>query len=135
MPQGNVRLPDVFFWSKAQNEQRKTHYLDGPVDLVIEIVSPSTRTIDYTDKYDEYQTAGCREYWILDPKTGRHSFFVLDAETKSYRPLATVTDDADREFIRSTTVPDLWFDLSWFADRPAEQDVVATWQAAKGSAA
>lgn len=39
----------------------------GAPDLVIEIVSKSTRRQDYGIKVLKYRTAGVREYWIVDP--------------------------------------------------------------------
>ena len=38
----------------------------GAPDWIIEIVSPSSRTIDYYNKLFKYRTAGVREYWIVD---------------------------------------------------------------------
>jgi Uma2 family endonuclease len=37
-------------------------------DLVIEVVSPSSRKRDYEVKPDEYLRLGAKEYWIVDPK-------------------------------------------------------------------
>lgn len=39
----------------------------GAPDLVIEVVSQSTRRQDYGIKVLKYRTAGVREYWIVDP--------------------------------------------------------------------
>ncbi len=39
----------------------------GPPDLVIEVLSPSTRKRDRTYKKDAYEKSGVREYWILSP--------------------------------------------------------------------
>ena len=40
---------------------------EGAPDWIIEIVSPSSRKIDYIIKNTAYSRAGVREYWIVDP--------------------------------------------------------------------
>lgn len=40
----------------------------GAPDWVIEIVSPSSRPMDYMKKMVKYAMAGVREYWIADPE-------------------------------------------------------------------
>lgn len=40
---------------------------NGAPDWVIEIVSPSSKSMDYFTKLFKYRTAGVREYWIVDP--------------------------------------------------------------------
>ena len=39
----------------------------GAPDWIIEIVSPTSRSMDYNKKLFKYRTAGVREYWIIDP--------------------------------------------------------------------
>lgn len=39
----------------------------GAPDWIIEIVSFSSRPMDYNKKLFKYRTAGVREYWIVDP--------------------------------------------------------------------
>lgn len=49
----------------------------GAPDWVIEIVSPSSRRMDYAIKLFKYRSAGVREYWIVDPEKNRimvHNF-------------------------------------------------------------
>ena len=43
----------------------------GAPDWVIEVVSPSSRRIDYSVKLFKYQSAGVREYWLVDPDKNR----------------------------------------------------------------
>ena len=40
---------------------------NGAPDWIIEIVSPSSKAMDYFTKLMKYQAAGVREYWIADP--------------------------------------------------------------------
>lgn len=40
----------------------------GAPDLIIEVVSPSSRKTDYCIKYMLYAETGVKEYWIVDPK-------------------------------------------------------------------
>ncbi len=39
----------------------------GAPDWIAEIVSPSSRNMDYYLKLSEYKKAGVKEYWIIDP--------------------------------------------------------------------
>ncbi len=41
----------------------------GAPDWTIEIVSPSSKTMDYEQKVKLYREAGVREYWIVDAET------------------------------------------------------------------
>jgi len=39
----------------------------GPADICVEVVSPESADRDYGKKFLEYEKAGVREYWIIDP--------------------------------------------------------------------
>lgn len=54
------------------------HGCKGAPDLVIEILSPSTRRHDRLVKLDLYQRAGVREYWIVDPENKSVQVFTQD---------------------------------------------------------
>ena len=43
------------------------HGCKGAPDWIIEIVSPSSRAMDYYTKLSLYREAGVSEYWIVDP--------------------------------------------------------------------
>ena len=43
-------------------------YVDGAPDLVVEVLSKSTKKKDMTIKLEKYATAGVREYWIVNPE-------------------------------------------------------------------
>lgn len=61
------RVPDLLFVAKNHLDLLKPTYLDGAPDLVMEIVSPDSQSRDRREKYQEYEKAGVREYWIIDP--------------------------------------------------------------------
>lgn len=49
-----------------QNKIEEKRIIGAP-DLVIEILSPSTARNDRLLKYNKYEEAGVKEYWIVDP--------------------------------------------------------------------
>ena len=50
----------------------------GAPDLVVEILSPSSLRHDRFTKFNLYQRAGVREYWIVDPASKSAQSFVLE---------------------------------------------------------
>ena len=56
----------------------------GAPDLIVEILSPSTRRHDRLVKLDLYQRAGVREYWIVAPENRSVLVFLPDGNG-SYR--------------------------------------------------
>lgn len=53
----------------------------GTPDWIIEIVSPSSRAMDYNKKLLKYGTAGVREYWIVDPMKQRVMVYNFQHDT------------------------------------------------------
>lgn len=51
------------------------HGCNGAPDFIIEIVSPSSRKMDYSLKNTLYSEAGVREYWIVDPSRERTTIY------------------------------------------------------------
>jgi Uma2 family endonuclease len=57
----------------------------GAPDFIIEIVSPSSRNMDYMIKLFKYRSAGVREYWIVDPdKQMVRTYNYIKNETADY---------------------------------------------------
>jgi Uma2 family endonuclease len=50
---------------------------NGPPDLAVEILSPSTSRNDRIVKFNKYREAGVREYWIADPEEKVVTVYVL----------------------------------------------------------
>ncbi len=53
----------------------------GAPDWIIEIVSPSSKYMDYFTKLMKYRNAGVREYWIVDPLKNLIIAYNLENET------------------------------------------------------
>lgn len=58
--------PDVIVL--CDHSKRRRFGIFGAPDLLIEILSPSTRKKDLGIKFIKYENAGVREYWIIDPE-------------------------------------------------------------------
>ena len=55
----------------------------GAPDWVVEVVSPSSRHMDYAKKLFKYRTAGVREYWIIDPSARQVFVYIFDRECEA----------------------------------------------------
>jgi Uma2 family endonuclease len=107
------REPDVLFVATDHRDRVKPTYLDGPADLVVEIVSPESVGRDRGDKFVEYQKAGIPEYWLIDPDTERAEFYQLD-DRGAYQ---LVAPDADGVY-RSRAVAGFSLHVSWLWEDP-----------------
>jgi Uma2 family endonuclease len=63
----DVVVPDLIYLSKARAQPLTVKNLQGPPDLVVEILSPNTRPRDERLKRDLYERVGVTEYWLMDP--------------------------------------------------------------------
>ena len=79
----------------------------GAPDLVVEILSPGNSRSEMKDKFEVYEEAGVREYWIVSPAERVVLIYVLTDEGK-YIGLAPVTDEAP---LRAHIFPELVIDL------------------------
>jgi Uma2 family endonuclease len=57
--------------------------VEGAPDIVVEILSPSSRSADLHSKRTLYASEGVREYWIVDPEA--HAVEVLELAPEGYR--------------------------------------------------
>jgi Uma2 family endonuclease len=109
-PDGPAREPDLLFLAAQHRHQLTEDRLEGPADLIIEIISKESVHRDRHTKFNEYSRAGVVEYWIIDPRPGKQGadFFRLD-ERGQYQLYATEED----ERVVSYVLPGFWLRPAW----------------------
>ncbi len=80
---GSFREPDLQVILRDNPGELTDTAMIGPADICIEVVSPESVARDYGDKFAEYEKAGVREYWIIDPLRQRVQFNRLDGDVYS----------------------------------------------------
>ncbi len=76
----NIVQPDMMVICKDRRNRILRMEIYGAPDLVIEVISPSTRKKDTVDKLHAYQRSGVREYWIVDLEGKRILVYDFSAE-------------------------------------------------------
>ncbi|MGV3604550.1 MAG: Uma2 family endonuclease [Dyadobacter fermentans] len=77
----------------------------GAPDLIVEILSPGNSRTEMQSKFELYQEAGVREYWLVEPSQSAVLVYVLDGEGK-FVGLPPAIDS-----VQSAIFPDLKIDL------------------------
>ena len=72
----NIFQPDILFISKEKAALIGERMIEGPPDLVAEVLSPSSAYHDLRTKFRVYEQAGVQEYWIVDPERKSVEVFV-----------------------------------------------------------
>jgi Uma2 family endonuclease len=107
------RCPDIMFVGNAKLSKLHPTYLDGAPDLTVEIVSPDSEARDWRNKYNEYESSGVREYWIVDPLSKRVDAYAL-GRSKKYSQIHP--DDHGR--LPSKTLRGLYIRPDWLWQSP-----------------
>ena len=125
-----AREPDVFFLRNEHADRVHETFVQGAVDLVVEVVSPSTRAVDRGVKYYEYERAGVPEYWLVDPLRQRVESYRLTLDGV-YEPVPLGDPPALRSEI---ALPGMWILAEWLWRNPLPRmpEVFDAWQASAG---
>lgn len=106
------REPDLLFVQRERLHLIKDNFLDGPADLAVEVVSPESIGRDRGDKFVEYERAGIREYWLIDPDRQAAEFYELGIDGR-YRLAPT-----EGGVFRSKVIPGFWLRPEWLWQTP-----------------
>ena len=119
------REPDIFFVKTENFDRIKEQFFDGAADLVIEIVPPESVARDTQDKFEEYETAGVKEYWIIDYNRRTANFYGFDERGK-YQLLHFSPDGK----FESRVLEGLWIKTEWLwrEDLPNLTEVLKEWK-------
>jgi Uma2 family endonuclease len=98
----DVPEPDLVVILAVHANRIGEHVIEGPPDLIVEILSPGTAGRDLVAKRALYARAGVDEYWIVDPVASEIE--VLTREGDRYRTAALY---GRAELLRSPCLPDL----------------------------
>jgi len=80
---------------------------NGAPDLAVEILSPGNTRREMREKYEAYEEAGVREYWIVNPAGKWVLIYVLDEQGRFYG-LQPMTQDVT---LQSSIFPELQISL------------------------
>jgi Uma2 family endonuclease len=116
-----AREPDVMFIANENLRRVRDTSVEGPADLVVEVISPESRTRDTIDKFREYEAGGIPEYWIVDPYQQTVQFFQLD-DAGRYREAA-----AAEGVYRSRVIEGFWLRTAWLWAPPKMSAVFREW--------
>ena len=103
--------PDILFLATANMGRLRKAHLDGPADLIVEIVSPDSVERDRVKKYNAYEAAGVGEYWLIDPEYQSAEFYTL---VNGPYELAGITDCV----YTSRTLPGFQLTVDWLWRTP-----------------
>ena len=81
-PGADTVQPDlVFIRQERLAELLGARQIKGAPDLIVEVLSPSTRRLDRTVKLPAYARYGVSEFWLVDPDEQSVEVYVLDGRT------------------------------------------------------
>ena len=104
----DVVQPDIMFISNERASFVTEENIQGPPDLIVEILSPSTGMRDRTIKKKLYARAGVRELWLVNPAA--QAIEVFNLETGEEDPPAVYARDSE-PVLTSKVLPGLTIEL------------------------
>lgn len=107
LTQTNVYQPDIVYVARQRESIMTEQGAHGAPNLVVEILSPSTKEFDQGPKLDVYSRVGVEEYWLIDPEL--KAITVYHFSQDAAHPQATFTQ---RSVIETDLLPGLKINCS-----------------------
>ena len=76
-------MPDVYFYRGTPNNKQYDYFLEGPAEIVVELLQPGCEHYGKKTKRDRYQAAGISELWLIDP--AKKEIALLQLHSESYQ--------------------------------------------------
>lgn len=111
----NVVQPDILFVAGSRKGVMDEERIDGPCDLVVEIMSPSNRRKDRIRKMEIYRKGGIPHYWLVDPEENILEAYALRGE---YYALVAAGAGGGGDKLTHPDFPGLELDLDRIFHRP-----------------
>ncbi|MEW6770358.1 MAG: Uma2 family endonuclease [Bacillota bacterium] len=105
----DVVQPDLIFLSTGRLDRLTRENVRGAPDLVVEVVSESSRKLDRKLKRTLYGRHDVAEYWIADPELKICEVYRRDEQNR----LAKVAEYEDEGLLTSPLLPGLTIDLAF----------------------
>jgi len=114
--------PDLMFIKKERLHLLGETEIFGPADLVVEVISPGSRRLDFVDKRELYANFGVLEYWLIDLYK-QQAFF--------WKNVNGIWEDLpvdDHGIVRSAVLTSFWLRVDWLfaAEELDEMEILET---------
>jgi len=101
----DIVQPDLFFIAADRLEIIKPKNMVAAPDLVVEVLSEHTKTLDRTVKFTLYERAVVKEYRIVDPEAQTAEQYVRKEENLVQHALLKINDTITIQVIPDATLP------------------------------
>ncbi|MBI3659947.1 Uma2 family endonuclease [Candidatus Acetothermia bacterium] len=112
LAQGRKFAPDIMFVAQHRVPTPLTKEFEGAADLVVEILSESTRQYDLIEKRQVYQEAGIREIFFIDSENRK---IIIDRRQATGRYQEEIITAGK---VTSSVLQGFWFEAEWLWQEP-----------------
>lgn len=111
--------PDISFLKQAHTDRVQKGQVVGPMDLVIEFLSKSTRDYDLGEKRIAYREGRVPEIWLIDPQRPEfHADVFAPLQGESHDSALYRTETLREGRWSSRVLEGFWVDVTWLWQEP-----------------